>query len=157
NDDIDMRPPLTKALDELSRVGVVEQVSLGGLPEPAVAQMIELLSRKEPSAALIDLIYSNTDGNPLFIEELVRHLDESHEDRVLQKGRKPDEIELPHSLRLAIGRRLALVSDEPRRVLETAAMIGRSFNFGLLEAATRADPDRLVDALEEAEKAGLVG
>jgi predicted ATPase len=156
NDDIDMRPPLTKALDELSRIGVVERVSLSGLPEPAVAQMIELLSRKEPSAALIDLIYSNTDGNPLFIEELVRHLDESHENRDLQRGRKP-EIELPHSLRLAIGRRLALVSDEPRRVLETAALIGRSFNFGLLEAATRADPDRLVDALEEAEKAGLVG
>jgi hypothetical protein len=157
NDDIDMRPPLTKALDELSRAGVVERISLSGLPEPAVAQMIELLSRKEPSAALIDLIYSNTDGNPLFIEELVRHLDESHENRDFQKGWGPAEIELPNSLRLAIGRRLALVSDDPRRVLETAALIGRSFNFGLLEAATRADPDRLVDALEEAEKAGLVG
>jgi tetratricopeptide (TPR) repeat protein len=35
-------------------------------------------------------------------------------------------------------------------------VIGRSFNFSLLEAATQSDPDQLVDSLEEAEKAGLI-
>jgi hypothetical protein len=156
SDEIDMRPPLRKALDELTRLGIVERISLGGLPEPAVAQMIELLSRRQPSAALIDLIYSNTDGNPLFIEESVRHLDQSEENHNFLECLKQGEVKLPHSLQLVIGRRLALVSKEPRRVLETAALIGRSFSFSLLEAATHAEPDRLVDSLDEAEKAGLI-
>jgi predicted ATPase len=156
NDDIDMKPPLTKALDELTRLGVVKRIPLGGLPEPAVAQMIELLSGHEPSPALVDLIYSNTDGNPLFVEELIRHLDSNQANGDLLERLQQGEVALPHSLRLVIGRRLALVSKDAMRVLGTAAVIGRSFNFALLEAATHADPDWLVDSLEEAEKAGLI-
>jgi predicted ATPase len=56
NDEIDIKPPLTKALDELIRLGVVEQIPLGGLQEHDVAQMIELLSGHEPSPVLVDLV-----------------------------------------------------------------------------------------------------
>ena len=156
DDDIDMKPPLTKALDELTRLGVVERIPLRGLPEPAVAQMIELLSGQEPSPALVDLIYANTDGNPLFVEELIRHLDSNQATGDFLERLQQGEVALPHSLRLVIGRRLALVSKDTMRCLGTAAVIGRSFNFSLLEAATHADPDGLVDSLEEAEKAGLI-
>jgi predicted ATPase len=77
DDHIDMKPPLTKALHDLSRRQVVERISLGGLPEHAVAQMIQLLTGQQPSSALVDIVYSNTDGNPLFVEELIRHLDQN--------------------------------------------------------------------------------
>jgi predicted ATPase len=156
NDDIDMKPPLSKTLDELSRLLIVQQLPLGGLPEPAVARMIELLSGQEPSPALVELIYSDTDGNPLFVEELIRDLDQNQSNGDFVERLRQGEVALPHSLQLAIGRRLALVSKEAMRILGTAAVIGRSFNFGLLEAATRAEPDPLVDSLEEAEKAGLI-
>jgi predicted ATPase len=156
DDDIDMKPPLTKALDELFRLRVVERITLRGLAERAVAQMIEVLSGQEPSPALVDLIYSSSDGNPLFVEELIRDLDQRQPNGDLLQRLEVGEITLPHSLRLVIGRRLALVSKEATRVLGTAAVIGRSFNFGLLEAATHAEPDQLVDSLEEAEKAGLI-
>jgi hypothetical protein len=161
NDEIDMKPPLSKSLGELSRLGIVDQLPLGGLPEAAVARMIELLSGQEPSPALVDLIYSNTDGNPLFVEELIRDL-EQHQTNGNQANSdlvgllKQGEVALPQSLRLVIGRRLALVSKEGMRILGTAAVIGRSFNFSLLEAATGAEPDRVVDSLEEAEKSGLI-
>jgi hypothetical protein len=49
-----------------------------------------------------------------------------------------------------------LASSEATIVLGTAAVIGRSFNFGLLQAAAGAEPDRLVDSLEEAEKCARV-
>ena len=155
-DDIDMKPPLSKALVELTRLGIVELIPLRGLPERAVAQMIEQLSGQQPSPALVDLIYSNTDGNPLFVEELIQHLGESPTNGDFYERLQQGEVALPHSLRLVIGRRLALVSKEATRALGTEAMIGRSFNFSLLEAAIHADPDRLVDSLEEAEKAGLI-
>jgi tetratricopeptide (TPR) repeat protein len=156
NDEIDMKPPLTKALDELMRLGVVEEIPLDGLAEPDVAKMIELLSGHEPSPALVDLIYSNTDGNPLFVQELIRDLDQNQSNGDFVERLQQGEVALPHSLRLVIGRRLALVTKETSRVLGTAAVVGRHFNFSLLDAATQSDPDRLVDSLEEAEQAGLI-
>ena len=41
-------------------------------------------------------------------------------------------------------------------MLDTAAVIGRSFTFELLKAATRGDEDPLLDSMEEAERAGLI-
>jgi predicted ATPase len=156
SDDIDMKPPLSNTLDELSRLGIVEQLPLGGLPKPAVAKMIELLSGQESPPALVEWIYSNTDGNPLFVEELIRDLHQNRSNGDFVERLRQGEVALPHGLRLLIGRRLALVSKEAMRILGTAAVIGRSFNFGLLERATHVEPDALVNSLEEAEKAGLI-
>jgi predicted ATPase len=156
DDDIDMKPPLTKAMGELTRLRVVERIQLRGLPQGAVAEMIEDISGRAPAPALVDLIYSNTDGNPLFVEELIRHLGPSPSNHALLERGEQVALDLPHSLRLVIGRRLGLVSRETARILDTAAVIGRSFPFTLLEAATHSDPDRLLDSVEEAEKAGLI-
>jgi predicted ATPase/DNA polymerase III delta prime subunit len=156
DDKVDVKAPLLKALEELTRLGVVERIQLRGLPQDAVARIIAVLSNRRPSPALVDLIYSNTEGNPLFVEELVRHLEQNQWRGDLLELRERGEIDIPNSLRLVLARRLGLVSGETRKVLGMAAVIGRSFTFGLLETATHADPDWLVDAVDEAEKAGLV-
>jgi tetratricopeptide (TPR) repeat protein len=153
DDEIDLKPPLTKTLDELIRLRVVERIRLLGLPAAAVAQMIEALSGKEPSRALVDHVYSSTDGNPLFVEEIVQHLEQSGSNiESLEEG----ELALPASLRVVIGRRLGLVSKDTRKILETAATIGRSFTFALLESATGVQVEKLIDCVEEAENAGLI-
>jgi predicted ATPase len=154
--EIDMRPPLTKTLDELNRLRVVERIPLRGLPEDAVMQMIELLSGRQPSRALVEVMYASTDGNPLFVEELTLQLEQREANGDLLERVQQGEAALPHNLRLVIGQRLGLISQPTLRVLGTAAVIGRSFTFPLLEAATQAEADLLVDALEEAERAGLI-
>ena len=156
DDDIDMKPPLTEALHNLSRLGVVERIPLGGLPEHAVAQMIEQLTGQQPSSALLDIIYSNTDGNPLFVEELIWNLDEGQTNSDLSQRLLQRVVELPHSLRLLIGQRLRLITKRSSKLLTTAAVIGRSFSFSLSEAASGFEPDSLIDSLEEAEGAGLI-
>jgi tetratricopeptide (TPR) repeat protein len=109
---------------------------------------------------LLAFIHSSTEGNPFFIEELFQHL--------LETGKLTEpsgefrstldlaDIDVPQSVRLVIGRRLARLSDETRKILSTAAAIGHSFTFELLEASARADADPLLDCIEEAERAGLV-
>jgi tetratricopeptide (TPR) repeat protein len=92
----------------------------------------------------------------LFVEELIGHLGPSPSNHALLERGEQVDLDLPHSLRLVIGRWLGLVSRESARILDTAAVIGRSFPFALLEAATHSDPDRLLDSVEEAEKAGLI-
>jgi tetratricopeptide (TPR) repeat protein len=105
-------------------------------------------------------MYSHTEGNPFFIEELFRHLLEKGEitypDGEFRSILNLAEIEVPENLRATIGRRLALLSNDTQRMLATAAVIGRSFGFQLLEASTQADSELLLDSVEEAERAGLI-
>jgi len=160
DNELDSNGSLAHTLEELIRLGLVEQVSLRGLPENAVAEMIRSLGESEPSPALVGLLHKTTDGNPFFVGELFRHLAErgrlSDFDDQVRAELRSDQLVLPQSLRLVIGRRVNRVSDETRSVLAAAAVVGRSFPFALLQAATRTDPDALLDRVEEAEKAGLI-
>jgi tetratricopeptide (TPR) repeat protein len=160
--DFELQPtrPLAQAVDELIRFHLVEQISLSGLPRTAVAEMLRVLSGREPPEEVVSLIYSETEGNPFFIEELFQHLveqgkllDSSGEFR---RDLKLGDSGVPQSLRLVIGRRLARLTDDAQKILGTAAVIGRSFTFELLEGSIQADTDSLLDCVEEAERAGLV-
>ena len=67
-----------------------------------------------------------------------------------------DQLQVPESVRLVIGRRLERLGGEARRVLTTAAVIGRSFSLPLLEDVESGQPDAALEAVEEAERAHLV-
>src|SRR5208283_2131025 len=160
DNEIDPAGPFAQMLDELLRIHMLQQISLRGLPQDAVAEMLRALGGKEPPQTVVNLFYSGTDGNPFFVEELFRHLVERgklidaagqfREDLIL------GEIDVPQSLRLVIGRRLARLSEDARKILAPAAVIGRSFTFELLEASSNTNADSLLDHVEEAEKAGLI-
>ena len=125
-------------------------------------------ARQEAPKPLVDTIYSETEGNPFFVEEVFQHLAE--EGKLFDaKGRwlsdlEVTELDVPEGVRLVIGRRLERVSDDCRRVLTGAAVIGRAFNFDLLEAlgdpstgsGQAEDSDALLDAVDEAERAQLI-
>ena len=160
DDNLDPAGPLAKSIDDLIRLRIVNQMALGGLPKAAVGEMIRTLCGKEPPDALVSLILSYTEGNPFFIVELFRHLTESGKlfDSAgeFRSDLMPGDIGVPYSLRLVIGRRLARLSEGAQKALGPAAVIGRSFTFELLEAASHLDVDSLLDSVEEAEKAGLI-
>lgn len=160
DNEVDSAGALAQTLDELHRIHMLERISLGGLPHDAVAEMIRALSGKEPPQDVVNLIYSGTEGNPFFVEELFRHLVERgrlmNANGDFRRDLNLTEIDVPQSLRLVISRRLARLSDNARTVLGPAAVIGRSFTFDLLEASTAMDADSLLDCVEEAEKSGLI-
>ncbi|HVN89060.1 MAG TPA: AAA family ATPase [Candidatus Binataceae bacterium] len=153
--EVDLNAGLVQTLDECTRLGVVERVHLLGLPQTAVEQMIEALSGSSPSPALVQAIYANSEGNPFFVEELVRDLERNHRHLDLSKDLTPEQIDLPQSLRFAIKRRLERVTSETFSILAAAAVIGRSFTFALLERTTGIEPEQLIDRVEETEKMGL--
>ncbi len=152
---------LGDTLSALAQLQVLERISLGGLSEAAVAEMVTALSGgRRPPARLVSLIYSNTEGNPFFVEELFQHL--------VERGKLFEangdfretidfaDIDVPGNVRLVIDRRLARLSDATRRVLATAAVVEGAFTFELLQTASGVDPDALLDSLDEAETAGVV-
>ena len=121
-------------------------------------EMIAALSGREPTEAVVDAIYSGSEGNPLFVEELLEHLKERVLDSAGQFRRSLmlDPSDVPEGLRLVIGQRLGRLGVDARKFLDTAAVIGSSFTFGLLEASTGAESEDLLDGVEEAEESGLI-
>src|SRR3990172_2313645 len=68
-----------------------------------------------------------------------------------------DEIQVPQSARVAIETRLAKLPAPTQDALRLAAIIGREFDFDTLRQVGEMDEDALIDALETAERAQLIG
>ena len=73
-----------------------------------------------------------------------------------RSGLRVDQLEVPEGVRLVLGRRLDRLGADARRVLATAAVIGRSFSLRLLEALENQQPDAALEAVEEAARAHLL-
>ncbi len=158
--ELDVARPLARTLEELLRQRLANRITIRRLPEDGVSAMLRALSGQEPPKPLVDAVYSETEGNPFFVEEVFQHLAE--EGKLFDaKGRwrtdlEVSELDVPEGVRLVIGRRLERVGEECRRVLTSAAVVGRAFSFQLLEALGDVDPDALLDAVDEAERAQLI-
>lgn len=156
--EIDVTRGLARTLENLLRGHRATPVRLKGLLRGEVALMLKSLSGQAPPAAVVSEIYSETEGNPFFVEELFRYLEE--ENRLYDAAGafrtdvKVGEPEVPQTVRLIVGRRLARLTEPTRTMLGTAAVIGRSFPLEVLKAA--ATTGGLLECVEETEKAGLI-
>jgi DNA-binding SARP family transcriptional activator len=151
---------LARTLDGLLRSRLAHRMGLRRLSEGTVAALLKALSGQEPPASLVKVIHGETEGNPFFVEEVFKHLAE--EDRLFgPDGRfRPEialgEFDVPETVRIVLGRRLERLTEDSRRALSAAAVVGRAFTFELLEALGELDSPGLLDALDEAEQARLV-
>jgi pimeloyl-ACP methyl ester carboxylesterase len=145
---------------ELRKRRSLVRIALHGLNEPEVATFIEGWFGKTPHDELAHTVFDRTEGNPLFIEELLRHLAETdviyERDGELASAVSVDEMDLPEAIEEMIVRRLAFLSDECNRVLAAGSVIGLEFDVETLERATGVTTDRLVDTLDDAIRAGVV-
>jgi DNA-binding SARP family transcriptional activator len=149
--DVDLQPhtPLASVVADLRREGVTHELALAGLTEEEVGRMIESSSGMQPPQRSAAAICHRTEGNPLFVGEIVRLL--SAEGRLAEVTEAASEtLPIPPGVREVIGRRLRLLSDDSRRVLALAAVLGREFEFGALARLSALSEERLVDVLEEA-------
>jgi predicted ATPase/DNA-binding SARP family transcriptional activator len=149
--DVDLEPhtPLASVVAELRRERVTHQLALGGLTEVEVGRMIEASSGMQPPQPSVAAIHHRTEGNPLFVDELVRLL--SSEGRLTQVTEAASEaLPIPPGVREVIGRRLRLLSDDSRRILVLAAVLGREFEFAALAHLSGLSEEQLLDVLEEA-------
>ncbi len=158
--DQDAKRPFAGAFESLIRERATTRISLRRLALPGVQAMLAELSGQAPPPSLASGIFAETEGNPFFVEEVFHHLREEgklfDDHGAWRTGLRADVMQVPQSVRLVIGRRLDRLGEQTRRVLTTAAVIGRSFNLRALEELESARPDAALDAMEEAETAQLV-
>jgi len=161
--DLDRTHPLSEMLADMRRQSGVERLMLQGLDEDGVRQFLERTAGHaldEPGLALAHAVARETEGNPFFIGEVLRHLSESGA-LVFRDGRWTTDLDLeslgiPEGIREVIGRRLSHLDATANEVLATAAVIGREFDLRLLGAVVDGGTDQALDVIAVAETAGLV-
>ncbi len=101
---------------------------------------------------LLDPIYTLTDGNPFFVEEILSSLIASGEIYYAndQWERKPlGELHIPRSVKDAVHQRTDQLSKPTREILTMAAVAGRRFDFALLQELSNYDEQHLLLLIKE--------
>src|SRR6202034_4258793 len=96
----------------------------------------------DAGVTLAHAVHSETDGNPFFVREVLRHLSEIGAIFQDTAGHwtaqgPPEQIALPESVRVVIGARVGRLGPAAEHVLSVAAVIGRDFDLELLARATK--------------------
>jgi eukaryotic-like serine/threonine-protein kinase len=141
--------PLSSVLAELARLPVTRMLALSGLDRREVATFIGGSAGVDPDEALVAAMYEGTEGNPLFLGEVVRLL--------VSEGKLADialapfpRLEIPHGIRAVIDHRLGRLSEECRSVLTLGAVFGREFSLEVLGVVSGSSPSGILELLEDA-------
>jgi diguanylate cyclase (GGDEF)-like protein len=148
----DMRGEALSRRNRLLRDERFHEVALARLSEADLALWLSGVFKSEASRDLVVYLQRYSEGNPLLATQLVRMLLDEGVVRYEHSRwgiRSERESELPSALTGLIDRRLDQLSPGTRRVLATAAVIGRTFDTDLAIAAGAGTEDEVLDALDE--------
>lgn len=152
--------PFSRSFANLIRGRHATEIALHALTKHETGLLLEHRIGKVPPPAVVDLVFSETEGNPFFAEEVLRHLIDAGKLFDEQGAWRTDievrETEVPRSVALLIGRRLDRLGADARKIIAAAAVVGKVFSFDLLAAISGSTEDQLFDALEEAEHIKLI-
>jgi eukaryotic-like serine/threonine-protein kinase len=161
--ELDAAQPLSKVLLDLTRERLAQRIRLNPFTLEQTTELLQVMFQQEVSDSFAADIYRETEGNLFYIEEVCKALIEDNgiyctaDDTVCWHFPSDmTRVRLPQSVRLAVQARIDKLSPERQEVLRLAAIIGREFDFATLQAASDADEDRLIDALEAAQRGQLV-
>jgi tetratricopeptide (TPR) repeat protein len=146
-------------MERLVRGRLIDRISVKRFDRATVATMLDALAGKPAPDSVVGAVFSETEGNPFFVEEVFRHLTEEGKlfvDGEFRSDIQLDELDVPESVRLVVGRRLERLGIESQRVLAAGAVVGRAFPFRLLEEISELEAGRLIDIVEEAEDARVI-
>ena len=137
---------LRRLAANLAREGQATLVTLARLDETDVGRLVRSV---EPGvdAELERRVYLESEGLPLFVAEYLA---------VLEAGGRPDVALPPSEMRDLVEARLGGLGAMERQLVETAAVIGRSFGFDTVRATSGRSDEETVDGLEGLVTHGLV-
>jgi tetratricopeptide (TPR) repeat protein len=165
--ELDRKHPLAAWLVEWNRERLATRIQLGRLTDDESSSLLTaMLGQDHVSSELVQAIYRETEGNPFFVEEVVKTLIEGGQIYRQDGGwacSNIADVAVPQSIKEAIGRRLDRLGSEHVEVLQQAAVLGKTFGFaelaavgGEVDRSSIGQEDRLLDALDDALGAQLI-
>jgi len=139
----------------------VSSVALEPLSEEEADRLVSLLLAVEDlPEAVHRRILERAEGNPFFLEEIIRHLID--EGRIVREGgrwratQEVASVEIPDTVQAVLAARIDLLDPVQKRALQRAAVVGRVFWPGPVERLLNGDRERLRETLERLEERELV-
>jgi DNA-binding CsgD family transcriptional regulator/tetratricopeptide (TPR) repeat protein len=159
----DVPAELAEALVDLRRAEGLVRLRLTGLSGEEISELVRVAAGGELGAelpALARALGELTQGNAFLVTELWRSLLETGAlvvaDGTATLVRPLDELGTPDSVRELVSRRLARLEPSTVQLLELAAVAGGRFDIGVLRRAAGLEDGRLLDALDEALRCGML-
>jgi DNA-binding CsgD family transcriptional regulator/tetratricopeptide (TPR) repeat protein len=156
-------PGLRHWLAQLDRERLAQEISLAPLSRSDVGAMLQaIFAAPQPvPAELLDPIYTLSEGNPFFVEELLTatkgplYADgDWRREAAREEGRHL--AHLPRSIQDAVHQRTERLSAPASHALILAAVAGQRFDFALLQQVLQCDEARLLALMKELMAAQLV-
>lgn len=156
----ELHPRLRQWLAHLDRERLAQEFLLERLSRGDIAMMLYAILgvQHEVDADLLDTLYARSEGNPFYVEELIKSLMTTGE-LVLIDGmwkRTARRMSIPRSVQEIVQQRTQFLSVDAKRLLTLAAVAGRRFNVTLLQAVMGCDEEHLLVLLKEVMAAQLV-
>ncbi len=153
--------PLTQALGALHREAEYDRICLEGLGRQEVGDLLAALAEHDVDEAVAAVVARETEGNPFFIREVLRHLVEEGQIRQGSDGRwsselPAEELGIPEGVRQVIRRRLARLSGDANRLLGAACSFEGPFRLQVAAGVADLGEEVALDALDEALEAQLL-
>src|SRR5437660_5855184 len=142
--------PLHQLYVEAQRSGKAAILSLSRLSQPSVRELVQSVATVHTIGHFADRLYAETEGIPFFLIEYLT---------AIEKGvLNTEQVDwsLTGGIRGLLSSRLSAVDEIGWQLLNTAAVIGRSFDFDTLREASGRSDDETVTALEGLSAQGLV-
>lgn len=140
---------LDSCLASLARQQTVRRMRLSGLSAADTAAMMDAITGRHVADSVARRIHLETEGNPLFVGEIVRLLEAEG-----KLERSPDDPsrarQLPDTVRQVIDQRLRRLSTNCRELLEVASALGREFGLKELAAVAQVDEEAALELFDEA-------
>ena len=162
SDELHRLHPLKTAFTQLERGRLTERVELHALDRAGTSAVIQgaLGLDEPPLKQLVAAIDERCEGNPFFIEEMLKTLVERGavvpRENVWRPERLAAATAIPDSVRDVVEQRMSRMDPVARHVVQVAAVIGPTFDFDLLKAVSGADDEALLLALRGAIDGQLV-
>ncbi len=158
--ELDRAHPLAKSLVDWNRERLVTRIALRRFNPAETSAQLGALLGESVSNDFGEAVHQETEGNPFFVEEVLKALIEQGSVR-RESGRwkrcDVGQLVLPQSMKEAIANRLDRISPKANDVLRAAAVLGKTFTFEELMATSVDTPeDVALDALDEAVGAQLI-
>ena len=151
-------------LAQLRALPTVSDVDVAGLSEGELVTFLEAAAGHaldDEGRRVAAHLRAETDGNPLFVAELVRHFVETGVLAPDAAGTWRAQVDLatvamPRTVRAVLQERVGRLSDETQGVLAVASVAGRQFESPVLADVLGIDELSVVDDIESAVRASLV-
>jgi len=144
--------------DSLAADILTTRIDLHGLPKKAIASLVENIMGGVASPELNKVVAEKSEGNPYFIEQIIRYFQEENVIEMSSEGwsliGKPRDTILPGDISAVLIARLDQLTHRARETIQAAAVLGRDFDVKVLSRMLR-NKDWVANHIEEAKNAAV--